>query len=828
MKRLLILLLIIIQILFSAQIFAQITQKQSYEAENTTYFITPAETPYGIVFTDNFASKIYLLNNKGKLRILVESPGCGRYFNISETGKYIFYKSINYTGEQAPAYYDLEKNKNTLLLEYAKLYSQPSMANTGDIFIARSQTSNISFLKFNILNPKNQDTIACNLYSNLTFISPNAQYAIYDINQDYFVLLNLKTLKETHLPNEGKGVIYPKWSPDSKKILYQNRNTELSVYEPETKKIYKIGKGGAGSWAENSDDIIFQRTEANPMTFEFISSELFISDYKGENIRQITNTEEIFEMTPSFASDGNILYQTYDKRQIIKAKLDKTKSEIVSKQIMLDNPKEIKPKFYNQDFFLKNNKDAIFLEKDVPYIHQLYDAPTGRNGDAACAPTTSMMALAYYNRLPQWPVEALNYPDTVPPNHKSFYSGYILDRYRYNNFYLDAYSVSKNAYGGYAYMWVYPYTSPSNWGMYNFQELHKTESTGYVWTHNCTFDKTATEINNQYPHPICSWITASGHLTLAVGYFPDMHTVIFNDPWGNKNTPGYPSYDGKNSCYDWPGYNNGFQNLDPGGTHGTVAWTLTAQSEEPEYNNLNIDDLYYNHGFYLYNDESLQKYYRSVYTDAAQNGHLWWTSGMGGETDICYVTWTPDIPSAGLYNVKAFIPNQFSDDYDEYDREITNSAFYKIFFESGDTVVTTDQEINQGTWVDLGTYNFTQTGNYYVYLGDSVNVSDDGKKVLFDALKFEQVTSNQLKDQSLIEIFPNPSAGKISIQGLNKIGSSDVYIEISNLSGKIIEQLNVKSPGNIINIDLSSYSKGIYFIKVYTSTYNFSKKIILK
>ncbi len=819
--------ILLIQILLSAQIFAQVTQKQTYEAENIGYFITPAETPYGIVFTDNLASRIYLLNN-GEVKTLVESPGCGRYFNISEDGKYIFYKSINYTGEQAPAYYDLEQNKNAILLEYAKLYSQPSIANNGDIFIVRRQRSNISLLKFNILNPKIQYTLTGNQYSNLTPVSPDAQYAVYDVNQDYFILLNLKTEKEVKLPNDGTGVIYPKWSPDSKKILYQNRNTELSVYELETNKIYKIGKGGAGSWDENSNDIIFQRTEANPMTFVFISSELFISDYKGENIRQITNTEDVFEMTPSFASDGNILYQTYDKRQIIKAKLDKNKSEIVSKQIMLDNPKEIKPKFYNQDFFLSKNKDAILLEKDVPYIHQVYDAPTGRNGDAACAPTTSMMALAYYNRLPQWPVEALNFPDTVPPNHKSFYSGYILDRYRYNNFYLDAYSTSKNAYGGYAYIWVYPYTSPGpGGGMYNFQELHKMESTDYVWLANCTFEKTTTEINNQYPHPICSWITASGHLTLAVGYFPDMHIVIFNDPYGNKNF-GYPNYNGKDSYYDWPGYNNGFQNLDPGGTHGTVAWTLTAQSEEPEYNDLNIDDVYYNHGFYMYNDENLQKYYRSVYTDAAQNGHLWWTVGMGGEDDECYVTWTPNIPADDLYNIKAYIPDEFSDDYDTYNREITNSAFYKIFYEGGSTIVTIDQKNNQGTWVDLGAYNFTQTGNYYVYLGDSVNISDDGKKVLFDAVKFEQENSIQLINENLIKIFPNPSAGKISIQGLNKIGSSNVFIEINNLSGKVIEKFIVKSPGNLINIDLSSYSKGIYFIKVYSSTYNFSKKIILK
>ena len=37
-------------------------------------------------------------------------------------------------------------------------------------------------------------------------------------------------------------------------------------------------------------------------------------------------------------------------------------------------------------------------------------------------------------------------------------------------------------------------------------------------------------------------------------------TLIFNDPYGNKNVS-YPSANGAGAIYDWPGYNNGYQNL---------------------------------------------------------------------------------------------------------------------------------------------------------------------------------------------------------------------------------------------------------------------------
>jgi hypothetical protein len=141
--------------------------------------------------------------------------------------------------------------------------------------------------------------------------------------------------------------------------------------------------------------------------------------------------------------------------------LDGTKSAILQTEILLDNPRNLSPKFYDtKQFRASANKASIMhLTKPVPFIHQKYDAPTGRNGGSACAPTTSNMAFAYYNRLPKWPIPATTYT-YITGKTTNDYSGYVLDLYKYNEFYFNAYSSSKNAYGGYAYMWVSPYTSP--------------------------------------------------------------------------------------------------------------------------------------------------------------------------------------------------------------------------------------------------------------------------------------------------------------------------------------------------------------------------------
>jgi hypothetical protein len=805
--------LLFILVLCANYLNAQKTGNQTYEAENNGYFVNPIETNYGILFTDNYASTLYILN-KSTVYTLFESPGCGRYIQRSPDKNRIGFKMIDKDGKQKPAYYDLKTSKIVGLIDKAvDLCGQPSFSENGYAFTIGKTLY--------IHTESTVKTIETEQYTNLAVLSPDGNYIVYDFNQTYLTLYDLNTDSKLKLPNDQKGVIYPKWSPDSKKILFQNKNKELFVYELQNKKLHEIGEGMAGQWDTDSKLIVFQRTKSDTENFILQSSEIYISDYQGQNIRQITTSADSYEMTPSFDSIGNILYQSYDKRQIIKAQLNDSKNGIHSFEILLDNPKDLHPKHYNTSGFESHSKEDIFLDKDVEYVHQLYDAPTGRDGGGACAPTTSVMTFIYYNRLPKWPVEALNYPDVVPENHTSNFSGYVLNKYRYNNFYLEAYSPARNSYGGYAYMWISPYSSPANWGMMNYQELHNVESGSYIWTSNCHFENTTGEIDNQYPHPICSWITQSGHLTLAVGYIQDQHTVIFNDPWGDKNTEGYPSYDGKNSYYDWPGFNNGYQNLDPDGSHGTVAWTLTARSSETEYNDMTIDDTFYDHGFYMKNDETLQQYYRSVYTGAAHNDHLWWTAGISDSNDDCYVRWTPELPEDGIYKVTVHIPGVFDDDYDSNDREVTNSAYYRISHNEGTTIKTINQSANQGNWVNLGVYNFTAAGDHSVYLGDSVQTSDAGKKVLFDAVRFEVATGSKEITSENIQVYPNPAQNYIL---LNFDIQSDLNWSVHDISGKkVLSGLLTKTSDRI---DIQSLSNGLYILKISHSDNNFFSKFV--
>lgn len=72
-----------------------------------------------------------------------------------------------------------------------------------------------------------------------------------------------------------------------------------------------------------------------------------------------------------------------------------------------------------------------------------------------------------------------------------------------------------------------------------------------------------------------------------------------------------------------------------------------------------------------------------------------------------------------------------------------------------------------------------------------------------------------------ISIFPNPTTSFISIDGENI-----EIIEITNIEGQIIYQIEVYN--DKISIDLSSQSKGVYFVKVITNKGIAIKKIVVE
>ncbi len=99
-----------------------------------------------------------------------------------------------------------------------------------------------------------------------------------------------------------------------------------------------------------------------------------------------------------------------------------------------------------------------------------------------------------------------------------------------------------------------------------------------------------------------------------------------------------------------------------------------------------------------------------------------------------------------------------------------------------------------------------QTVNFRITVTTGNNWSSD---IAIDDINFVDLSLglNEGNLNNSFSVYPNPSDGMFTLK-FNELPTNN--IQIKDMSGRIIEELNIKS--EISTIDLSNYSKGIYFL----------------
>jgi Secretion system C-terminal sorting domain len=122
-------------------------------------------------------------------------------------------------------------------------------------------------------------------------------------------------------------------------------------------------------------------------------------------------------------------------------------------------------------------------------------------------------------------------------------------------------------------------------------------------------------------------------------------------------------------------------------------------------------------------------------------------------------------------------------------------------------------------------YSFTDNNplqglNYYRLKQIDIDgkfVYTPARLVLFDKL-----------NAATVKYYPNPTNGILTIE-LATINSNEIrVVNICNATGAVVNQLKIAAnAGSKMQIDLSKYAKGIYFVQVKTATVNSTERIIL-
>ena len=131
------------------------------------------------------------------------------------------------------------------------------------------------------------------------------------------------------------------------------------------------------------------------------------------------------------------------------------------------------------------------------------------------------------------------------------------------------------------------------------------------------------------------------------------------------------------------------------------------------------DSNFENSGFTFYGPSA---YWRPV-TGYGVHNQINWTNG-NGSTLSNYGIWRPNIPTAGNYEIKVFIPSKYA---------ATTNAKYEIHYNGGVVTKAVSQLAYSDQWVSLGTYSFAAGTTGYVKMGDNTG---DTVNIAFDAMKF--------------------------------------------------------------------------------------------
>ncbi|MCD4790994.1 MAG: PKD domain-containing protein, partial [Bacteroidales bacterium] len=120
---------------------------------------------------------------------------------------------------------------------------------------------------------------------------------------------------------------------------------------------------------------------------------------------------------------------------------------------------------------------------------------------------------------------------------------------------------------------------------------------------------------------------------------------------------------------------------------------------------------------------------------------------------------------------------------------------------------------NEGTYdvtltVSDGVDSNTLTIEDYITVNSCTNVEED----------FVQLGIN---------IFPNPSNGRLTVKFNNNIGQ--IQITVLNILNEVLFESSTETVnGNIVNFDLSNYAKGVYFVRIKTANSEQVRKIVIR
>jgi len=514
----------------------------------------------------------YDFSTKQSMRIS-DAAGAAMQTQWSSDSRYFSFKLLQAAESgflQIPALFDWQEKQLILLHQPVMRAGIPSLSETGEIAFTIAETLYISDFSGNMIQ-----SFMLPAYANQTPLSADGRYVVYNDKDDRLWIIDRQTQEHRPVSDARKGYFDPRWSPDGFRFAATSLDESLTLFNIRDNYRLEIGPGKQPRWSPDGEYLIFSRAEIIE-THEVLSMDLFMVDKNGQNLQKITPGVEWAHYPSLSVTDQRLYFVQPQSGSLLWADFSTHQ-----KAAPIESVREIELPDACDVFFAFPQGITDFSETgstanyfDIPYVHQRYDSPDWFNGNSACGATSAIQCLTYYDLLEPWPVQV-----SGPYPHISNYGNYICEIYTYNNYTFNIWANDPNGVRGYGGFGFIVRNGSQAWSdtkgfMAEYAHKHGLES-GVDW--GPTRSKLINEVNSKQPFVLLNSLTTAGHYISVIGYDKsDGTTIIVNDPYGDKNQ-GYANFYGRRAKYDWPGYNNGYSNLN------TVWCYIYFRGEVPRY-----------------------------------------------------------------------------------------------------------------------------------------------------------------------------------------------------------------------------------------------------
>ncbi len=520
-----------------------------------------------ILYTTDINKGLYVADLTNNKTLALESDfGSSYQAVLSFDGRFILYKNIDISegnSSQTPMIYDLNLKKNIPLSEPQFQCGIPSSSKNGRIaFMAGHE--------IRILNPdlSAYKKIDIGNYANITAISPDGELIATNDNNNKLYLLNISTGNKEYFANGNVYYYEPSWSRDGFYISYKNIRSDIFVYSLITKKSVLVSHGSSLKWDGNDLCFVESKVDSNA---NVISTSLLKFNADRNDLSVIESNQNKF-YNSIVSINNSAIYTVRNSNHIFQPVLSKS-SNVFSNINLTDNADQTDE--YNTFKTYKTSSpstEKVIARFDSVYFNQVYDCRIDRAGigDGCCGAASAMMGLMFYSLLPEWGYQSLN-------KAYSPYANYLSEIYTYKGVTYNI-SYTRSAGGYYStglgvYGWIYRnYLEDTKGHMAELFINHGLQS-GVDWSPSV--QKAINEIDGGYPFVVLNSLTDAGHFIVLTGYADRVGTFIYNDPYGDRNRSSYLRDKAIRIKYDYPGYSNGYANLN-------TAWCFIYMRRAPD------------------------------------------------------------------------------------------------------------------------------------------------------------------------------------------------------------------------------------------------------